>query len=184
MITMQPTIDINLKPTTLPLPMVRAQMIGDFLANHGIDASTVETAQRGYLAGWLKSVTVHGLDAQGYVCERYTLDFTKLDGEPMVTVQLADGRSMIEALSPKLAAAVSLGVRTMRQRGLTPHVVFQTYPTLDDATRAHAFATLGLVPADTPGCQPGYVLVEVLRISPGKDRGSTYTHDSARRSRG
>lgn len=170
-----------LKPTVIPLSIVRCTMIGDLMTNFGLDDNQTRIAQQGYADGLLSGLTIKGLDASGYVQDEATLMFADLAAEINVTVDVSGGRSMIEAVSRKLAHGVAFSVQRMKRRGLRITVTYH----LSSKGMGDYHGTCNRLGLSAGGggstYAPGYAGRTLFTISPGLDRGTTYSHITATR---
>jgi hypothetical protein len=156
---------------------MRATILGDIMKNYGIPDDTITIAQQGFLAGDITGLTVFGLGGDGYIRHHAPLTFAELTKSDDVTVDLANGRSMTEAVSVKLAQGVSYSVATMKRLGLTIAFTYFFAP----GKGAETMAKFGLVPGGTPYTYaPGTAGRQLFAITPGLDKGITFAHFAAR----
>lgn len=172
----------NLKATVIPLSMVRTTIIGDLMQNFGLSDSETRIAQQGYVEGLLSGLTIDGLDSAGFIQDQAKLMFADLASDPNVTVDVSNGRSMIEAVSRKLAHGVSYSVTLMKRKGLRINVTYHL-SSKGLADVGGTFNRLGLTSAGSHGYAPGYAGRTLFSITPGMDRGTTYSHSTAYRTR-
>ena len=123
-----PTPVTTLKPTVIPLTIMRCTMIGDLMTNFGFTEQQARIAQEGYAAGLLSGITIEGLNAAGHIEDEASMWFQALAQEINVSVDVSGGRSMIEAVSRKLAHGVSYSVALMRRKGLRINVRYHLTP--------------------------------------------------------
>lgn len=163
----------RLTPTVIPRSLVRATVLGDVIANFGLPPDVAELAQRGFLAGDIDGISIHGIDSHGYVRDTARLSFDDLTRDDDIEVDTRGGRSMIEALSVRLAHTVSYSIATMRRKGLTLAWVYHLRPGRQDA---QVMARYGLRPSAPLTYAPGAAPREVVAVRPGSDRGIRYSH--------
>lgn len=162
----------KLVPSVFPRAVVRATILGDVMKNYGLPDNVIHIAQTGLMAGDFTGITFTGYAPSGAFRERSTLSFDTLTENDNMTMNVTDGRSMVEALSRKLAHAVAASVGLMLQQRLRIHYTFLI------AQHVNAFETCrkyGLEPATSQSqdVPQGRLLFEVR---PGRDRGITFSH--------
>lgn len=179
-----PTPFTTLKPTVIPLTIMRCTVIGDLMTNFGLSDHQVRIAQQGYAEGLLTGITIEGLNAFGFIEDESELSFQIIAQEVNITVDLTGGRSMIEAVSRKLAHGVAYSVGLMKRKGLRIGVRYHLSPK-GMANMTESCNRLGLDPGTDKRATyaDGYAGRTVLSITPGLDRGMTYTQRTARRVR-
>lgn len=178
---MSPTV--KLKATVLPLSVVRTALLGDLMKNFGADDEQIRIAQQGFAEHLLMGVIVIGMDANGVTQDHVELDFEKLRADTTITVDTSGGRSMIEALSVKLAHAVAYSVEAMRRKGLTISFRYHFMPAVwNDLAKRHAMlARFNLMSHDDNlGYFPGTGPRLLFSVKPGADSGTRYSHFIAR----
>ncbi len=168
----------TLKATVIPRNIMRTTVLGDVMKNFGIADETITLAQQGFVNGDIVGLTIFGLGADGYIVDHATLMFADLKTNDDVSVDISNGKSMIEAVSLKLAHAVSYSVATMKQRDLA--ITFTYY--FAAGRGAETMLRYGLTPGGTPlTYAPGMAGRQIFAITPGLDKGITYAHYSARK---
>ncbi len=183
---MPPTVELapKLKATVIPTSLMRATCLGDFLKNFGASDETIRIAQQGYAEGRIAGLTIKGISHDGHIEDEATLLFDQLVTDPQISVDVSSGRSMIEAVSSRFGHAVAYSVATMKRKGLrlqyfwhlTPRV--NADPDLFQATCAH----FNLVSGGTdPTYRPGHAPRRLFEIRPGLDKGTSYSHSTARK---
>lgn len=171
----------TLKQIVIPQLQMRAGLLNDMLQNFGMPAEYAQPAVQGYVDGHINGVTVKGIGSNGYVQDHATLDLGTPTSDHEISLDLANGRSLTEAVSRKLAHGLSYSIATMQRKGLslvytyhlTPHVLS------NPALRQSVYARLGLSDSPSHGYQPGYAPREVFAITPGLDSGVRYSHHTA-----
>lgn len=167
----------TLKPTVIPRHLMRTTILGDVMKNFGIADETVALAQQGFVNGDIVGITVFGLRGDGHISQHATLTFAELATSDDVAVDVANGKSMTEAVSVKLAQAVSYSVSTMKRLGLTIAYTYFFAPGRGPET----IAKYGLVPGGVPYTYaPGTAGRQLFAIFPGLDKGITFAHYAAR----
>lgn len=166
----------NLTPTVIPTSLVRLTIIGDMIKNLGGSDADIRIAQAGFAQGLIAGVQVNGLDANGHIRDAATLRYDDLVNDVNLTLDLNNGRSMTEALSVKLAKALEYSVYRMRSQNLRPEFIHLSRP--GQTIVGNTIGGLSVGP-DTSTPPPGHALREVLRVTPGLDRGLHYSHSTA-----
>lgn len=161
----------KLVPSVLPRAVVRASILGDVMKNYGIPDNVIHLAQTGLIAGDFIGITFTGYAPSGAFRERSTLMFDTLTENDNMTMQVADGRSMVEALSTKLAHAVAASVGLMLQQRLRIHYTFLYAPGVNASDGCRKY---GLTMVDPSSEQPQGRLL--FSVTPGRDRGITFSH--------
>lgn len=161
----------KLTPSVLPRIVVRATILGDVMKNYGIPDEVIHVAQTGLMAGDFTGMTFSGYAPSGALRERATLSFEDLSENDNMTMDVRDGRSMVEALSRKLAHAVAASVHLMRQQRLSIHY---TYHCSDFVNAAEICQKYGLHQETPQGDATGMRLL--FRVRPGRDTGITFGH--------
>ena len=161
----------KLVPSVFPRAVVRATVLGDVMKNYGIPDEIIHIAQTGLMAGDFTGMTFTGFSPSGALRERSTLSFDTLKENDNMTMDVRDGRSMVETLSRKFAHAVAASVHLMRQQRLS---VRYTFHFAEFVNAAEACQKYGLTYEASPGEATGMRLL--FRVSPGRDPGITFTH--------
>lgn len=174
---------VNLKTTVIPRSVMRATILADLMANFDAPPDVIRTAQQGYAEGLISGLIVKGRDHTNYVREEAHLDFTSLDSDDQVSVDVSDGRSMIEAVSIKFAHAVSYSVEAMRRRGLRIEFAYRMTgrACADPALFQRTLNRFGLHVLGDSDYEPGTTMRQLFSVTPGFDKGVSYGHASARR---
>jgi hypothetical protein len=176
---------VTLKTTVIPRSIMRATVLGDLMANFGATPDIIRTTQQGYADGLMTGVIVKGRDNSNYVREEVYLDFASIDADDKVSVDVSDGRSMIEAVSIKLARAVSYSVDMMKRRGLRIEFAYRMSPRVnaDPELFQSTLSRFGLFVSGSNDYEPGTAMRQLFSVSPGFDKGISYSHASSRRVR-
>lgn len=183
---MTPTVRTNLKATVIPRSLMRATVLGDLLKNFGVPDDAIRICQQGFAEGLIVGVTIKGIAHDGRPEDQATLIFDQLVDDDKMSFDLSGGRSMIEALSVKLAHAVSYSVATMRRKGLrlrfTYH--FAMGVSAQSPTFENACSRFNLTPVnESLNDNLGSNMRQVFEIRPGRDKGIAYSHATAHRVR-
>lgn len=166
---------LKLVPSVFPRAVVRASILGDVMKNYGLPDDVIHIAQTGLMAGDLTGVTFTGFAPSGTMRERSSLSFEVLNENDNMSMNVADGRSMVEALSRKLAYAVAASVTLMRQQRLR---IQYTFHIANHANAAETCRKYGLTPEGPAGDGVGMRLL--FQVSPGRDRGISFSHFTSR----
>lgn len=161
----------KLVPSIFPRAVVRASILGDAMKNYGLPDDIIDLAQTGLMAGDFTGITFNGYAPSGVLRERSTLSFAALTQNDNMTMDVKDGRSMVEALSRKLAHAVAASVGLMIQQRLAIHYTFLIS---DQVSVPETCRKYGLVMATSTGEQQPMRLL--FSVTPGRDRGITFSH--------
>ncbi len=169
---------VKLRPTVIPTSIMRCTVLGDFMTNFGLPPDVVRLAQQGFAAGDITGITINGLGYDNYIRDQATLMFADLTTDHDVSVDVSEGRSMIEAVSVKFAHAVAYSIATMKRNGLqlAYHYHF-AYGRADPANVGRYGLSYGHQSSFAPGTAPR----QLFSINPGLDRGITYSHATAYR---
>ena len=164
--------------------MVRGAAAGEIAANHGCGEAAVRCFQEAALKGYARGLEVHGIDKNGHVRQsfRLTLD-ASADGEIFLE---NDGRkTVVERIDPSLARALEHSKAGFKRRGLTadPRVVLRDDIESDAGRRAQVFKELDLREGAALRYRDGEEAVEVMKITPAKDRGSSVHLETSRKRR-
>ncbi len=165
---------VKLVPSIFPRQVVRATVLGDVMKNYGLPDPVIEVAQAGLIAGDIVGITFTGIGPSGVVRERSTLSFDVLKQNDDMSMNITTGCSMVEALSRKLAFAISSSIQLMRQQNLSISYTFHI------AEHCNSFAVCqkyGLSHNSDP--LGGPPMRQLFHVSPGRDRGISFRHFSA-----
>lgn len=166
---------LKLVPSVYPRAVVRASILGDVMKNYGIPDDVIQIAQTGLMAGDLTGITFGGYAPSGMARERSSLSFDVLNDNDSMEMNVADGRSMVEALSRKLAYAVAASVNLMRQQRLR---ITYTFHIADHVNAAETCRKYGLT-FDSPVRESADMRL-LFKVSPGRDRGISFAHYTSR----
>lgn len=165
----------KLTPSVLPRIVVRASILGDAMKNYGIPDDVIHIAQTGHMAGDFTGMTFSGYAPSGALQERAFLSFDTLIQNDNITMDISDGRSMVEALSVKFAHAVAASTHLMRQQRLRIQYTFHIPETTSVGEVCQKY---GLTYTPRDEAETGMQLL--FSVSPGRDRGITFEHYTAR----
>ncbi|MCH9808482.1 MAG: hypothetical protein K0U74_12175 [Alphaproteobacteria bacterium] len=176
----------NLKATVIPKSLMRITCLGDFMKNVGASDEAIRIAQEGCADGTVAGLTIAGIDHEGYISDEATLLFEELLEDTKVSVDVSDGRSMIEAVSNRFGHAVAYSVATMKRKGLSLLYRWHFTPRVN-ANQELFEATctrFNLVPGTSgPTHRPGHAPRQLFEIRPGIDKGILYSHAVSRRTK-
>lgn len=172
--------NLNLKTTLMQRSEFNAAVLGDYLASYGIPYNVVHTSQQAYMNGDITGIRIVGYDTNNHIQDEVKLWFNEILGNNSVSVDLNDGRSMIERASTKLATAVNYNVGQMRSRGLGIHYFYIMAP---GRNNAQTNARYGLEWNNTIRYQNGHAPRRVFNLSTGSDTGINYSYYRARQLR-
>lgn len=173
---------VQLKTTVIPTSLMRLAVLGDVMKNFGATDEQIRIAQQGLADGLMDRLTVNGRDGSGYIQDQVTLHFEQLARDVDLSLDGGGGRSMIEAVSLKLAHAVLYSVSLMRRKGLAISFLYGFTPKVsgDPRTLDQTLMRFGLQPCgEWEGFAPGYGPRQLFSITPGRDRGMHYAHVAA-----
>lgn len=162
---------VKLVPSVFPRAVVRASILGDVMKNYGLPDDVIHIAQTGLMAGDFTGMTFTGFAPSGALRERSNLSFESLTENDNMSMDVADGRSMVEALSRKLAHAVAASVGLMLQQRLRIQYTFLIAEHVNGAETCRKYGLAFNVEGDE---QPPMRLL--FKVSPGRDRGITFAH--------
>ncbi len=166
----------KLVPSVFPRAVVRATVLGDVMKNYGIPDDVIHVAQTGLMANDFTGMTFTGFAPSGAPRERATLSFDDLKDNDNMTMDVRDGRSMVEALSRKLAHAVAASIHLMRQQRLR---IQYTFHCPEHASVAEICQKYGLT-QEAPQEDDTTEMRLVFRVTPGRDTGITFGHYTAK----
>lgn len=156
----------KLVPGTIPLPVVRATVLGEVMKNYGLPNSIIEIAQNGLTAGDFSGIIFRGHSPSGALREQSHLSFDVLKPNEKVSLKLVEGQSMTEALSKKLAHAIAASIGLMQKQRLKIHY---TFCVADGRPLSTIIQKYGLdPPSDNFGDAPVPPLRKLFEVSPGR----------------
>lgn len=165
----------KLAPGILPRIVVRATILGDVMKNYGIPDHVIHVAQTGLMAGDFTGMTFNGYAPSGALRERATLSFEDLKENDNMSMDVRDSRSMVEALSRKLAHAVAASVHLMQQQRLSIHYTFHCSAFVNVAETCQKYGLTQEAPQDD-----ATDMRLLFRVRPGRDTGITFGHYTSR----
>ncbi len=172
----------------VPVPKVlaRTALVGEWVKNLGGSAEEVEIAQRGLALGYIRSISIFGLD-QTDETQREKVDLN-FDDDTTGDIQLdtSGGKSVAEAIDPGMAKAIAFAKRQFQKQGLTTQTQFLYREAIyaDPAKLAEVRELLGTSEGELPPIAEGYEERQFLTMRPGKDPGTLVSMSTTRKSRG
>jgi hypothetical protein len=184
--TLKPKLSPHITLQPIPKILARTAMAGEWVKNLGGSAEEVETAQRGLALGYIRRISIYGLD-QNDETQREKVDLN-FDDDTIGDIELdtSGGKSITEALEPGLAKALAFAKRQFQKQGLTPQTQFLYREAIyaDPAKLAEVRELLGTSEGEPPPIAEGYEERQFLTMRPGKDPGTLVSMSTRRKSRG
>lgn len=171
----------RLRPVVMPIPLMRAQAAGEFVQAHGLPQDDVDVIQRGVALKLIKTIHIYGINAYGHAVDRNEMSFDWSNANGEITLHIGDHMTVTEAVDEAFAAAVDFIADKLARQRLTPELRFGFVDEIsaDPARKAAAQRDLGCGSQNLPQWAPGTRERQVLRVSPGRDRGLTISHSTA-----
>jgi len=167
-------VQTTLKVLPIPRNLLQAANAGEFCFNLGCSELDTRVAQEGFARGLFKRLVVYAVDGNGDAQDTATfaVDHGGNDGDNMVSIDADDTVSHLERTDPGLAEAVRRTAVRFQRKGLraVPRFWYRDDIGSDPALRAQHNRELGIVDATVIETAPGYQLIPIATITPGKDK--------------
>jgi hypothetical protein len=133
--------------------VIRASFASELVENFGANKSDIRVVHSGVAEGFLSSINILGFDVTSAVQDCCVLSVAELTADAEMTLNLDGGRrSIIEAVSGKMAKGALYSINKMRARGLRVGFSFEFTPQVanDSAAYQAIMTRFKLVPAPGP----------------------------------
>ena len=167
-------VQTRLKVVPITRNLLRAGNAGEFCFNLGCSELDTRVAQEGFARGLFKRLVIHAVDGNGHAMDTATfaVDHNGNAGDKMVSIDADDTVSHLERTDPGLAEAVRRTAVRFQRKGLrpVPRFWYRDDIAANPALRAQHNRELGIVDATTIETAPGYELIPIAKVTPGKDK--------------
>lgn len=166
-------LDLLVEAALRPVAEVRADAAAKMVRDLKGSEHEANIARRGVGAGDFKSVHVYGVDTGGAAHQAIDVTFAD-DGSGKVLVDTPEGRCALGALSDTLPEMVAHQARAMEKKGLRAEVRYHFTDAIyaDEARAEKKRGEYGIVPCAAPEWRKGYEPRELVRMQPGRDKGT------------
>lgn len=168
--------DVTAIAALLTVAEVRADATSEMLRTLKATDTEVSIGKRMVGAGDCKTVAVYAVDKDGRQVRSMDMTFSD-DGSGRVMVDSASGRSALDALDGSLSKAVAHQARENEKHGWRTQVRYWFTDAIyaDPARAEDRRKHYGVESKDPPPCRDGYEPRQLVRMQPGRDKGTWMT---------